>query len=73
MWHKWDSKGFNIFNTFYAGFNPVILTHHFLSNFVLGGSIAKTAFATEKGTFNCEDFIFTETQNKDVGVNCVLS
>lgn len=72
MWHKWD-KGFNICNTFYAGFNPVILTHHFLSNFVLRGSVAKAAFATEKGTFNCESFIFTDTQNKDMGVNYFLS
>lgn len=55
--------GFNIFNTFYAGFNPVKLTQHFSSDFVLGGSVAKTAFATEKGTFNYENFFFTETRN----------
>jgi hypothetical protein len=57
---------------FYAGFNPVILIQHFSSAFVLGGSVAKTAFATEKGTFSVKTFFYYWNKKQRFGGQLVL-
>jgi hypothetical protein len=59
---------------FCVGFNPVIFTQNFSFIFVVGGSVATTAFGTEKGTFICENFFcITGARRKGMGIKWFLN